>query len=324
LVKHLKVLESEAQMTKVLLEKVGALNTDFIPLREDGFILWPLNFEVDGNILDMPGTPSTKISRDYRKKLPSEIKAIAPRAFDIFGNIAIIKLSEELEPFFSNISDSLISSNPNIDKVALDLGVKGDFRVRKLKMISDNSNFVASHKENGLTFTLDISKVYFSPRLAMERYRLSNLVSKGEAVLDAFAGAAPFSVTLAKKGAFVTSIDANPDSESWANKNFINNGILSENFVFHCSRVEEYNFRNKTFDRVIMNNPTDPLSYLSTLSKLVNPGGLIHMYMIDSKDADFDISECLDKDFKCDRIRKVHPYSPSSVMKVFDITRINF
>ena len=38
-----------------------------------------------------------------------------------------------------------------------------------------------------MEFEADISKVYFSPRLATERERLSLLVQRGEFVLDAFA-----------------------------------------------------------------------------------------------------------------------------------------
>ena len=63
-------------------------------------------------------------------------------------------------------------------------------------------------------------------------------------VLDAFAGAAPFSVTLAKQGAFVKSIDSNPDAENWARHNYKLNNISEQNFSFHCSNVEDYNFGN--------------------------------------------------------------------------------
>ena len=321
MINHLKVNESAAQSTKLLLEQIGALNTDFLPINKEGHIFWPLNFEVEGEVIPMEGKPSTKVSRDYRLNLPDDLRVIAPRAFDIFGDIAIIKLPHELEPHFKAISDSIVNSNKNINKVAIDLGVKGDYRVRKLKMIYGEDNFVATHKENGLTFVLDISKVYFSPRLSMERNRLSKLVSSGETVLDAFACAAPFSVTLAKQGAFVKSIDSNPDAENWARHNYKLNNISEQNFSFHCSNVEDYNFGNARFDRIIMNNPTNSLSYLPLLSALVKFNGHIHFYYIDSKEVDFNIESMLGDGFICTKVRKVHPYSPSALLKVFDIKR---
>jgi len=321
LIKHLQVLENDAQRAKDFLEECGALNNDFLPIKRDGFVFWPLKFEVDGTVIELKGTPSTKTSRDYRLHLPLQLQSLAPRAFDIFGNIAIIKIPEEILPHAKIIADSLIANNLNIDKVALDLGVTGEYRIRKLKMLSGDHDFIAKHKENGLIFTLDISKVYFSPRLSMERQRLSMLISKEEHVLDAFAGAAPFSVTLAKKGAFVTSVDSNPASEYWANENFRVNQVSRNGYEFFCSKIEDINFNSKSFDRIIMNNPTNPLSYLDKLSKLVKPGGWIHLYFIDSKDEDLDILNYLNEEFRCDSIRKVHPYSPSSTLKVFDITR---
>ncbi len=322
MINHLKVNETAAQSTKVFLEQIGALNTDFLPINIEGHIFWPLNFEVEGELILMEGKPSTKVSRDYRANLPDVLRVLAPRAFDIFGDIAIIKLPHELEPHFNTISDSIVNSNTNIDKVAIDLGVKGDYRVRKLKMIYGEDNFVATHKENGLTFVLDISKVYFSPRLSMERNRLSKLISNGETVLDAFAGAAPFSVTLAKQGAFVKSIDSNPDAEKWARHNYKLNNIPEQNFSFHCSNVENYNFGNDRFDRIIMNNPTNSLTYLPVLSNLVKLNGYIHFYYIDSKEEDLNVENILGDSFICTKVRKVHPYSPSALLKVFDIKRM--
>ena len=321
MINHLKVNESAAQSTKVLLEQSGALNRDFLPINKGGHIFWPLNFEVDGEIILMEGKPSTRVSRDYRANLPDDLRDITPRAFDIFGDIAILKLPYDLEPHFKIISESIVNSNKNINKVAIDLGVKGDYRVRKLKMIHGEDTFVATHKENGLTFVLDISKVYFSPRLSMERNRLSKLVSSGEKVLDAFAGAAPFSVTLAKQGAFVKSIDSNPDAENWAIHNYKLNNVSEQNFSFHCSEIENYNFGDASFDRIIMNNPTNSLSYLPLLSKLVKLNGYIHFYYIDSKEDDFNIQKILGDGFICTKVRKVHPYSPATLLKVFDIKR---
>ena len=94
MIKHLKVPDNKAQEAKSFLEESRALNDSFLPIKKEGYILWPLNFEVDGEIIECEGIKATRRSRDYRLRLPLEIQNIAPRAFDIFGDIAIIKLSE--------------------------------------------------------------------------------------------------------------------------------------------------------------------------------------------------------------------------------------
>ena len=136
-------------------------------------------------------------------------------------------IAPPIESIFSIISEALLESHTNINKVALDHGVKGDYRIRDLEMLIGDSNFVATQKENGFQFKLEISKVYFSPRLAMERKRIYDIAISNEDVLDAFAGASPFAVSLSSKGCNVTAVDANPNSEKWSHKNFsLNNNCV--------------------------------------------------------------------------------------------------
>ena len=73
---------------------------------------------------------------------------MAPRAFDIFGEIAIIKLPEVIHEYSESIASALIQSNPNVTKAAMDLGVKGPYRVRELNFIGGEPGFVTTHKEN--------------------------------------------------------------------------------------------------------------------------------------------------------------------------------
>ena len=319
MIKHLRVADSKAQETKIFLEELKALNDLFLPIKEKGYILWPLNFEVEGEIIECEGLSSTRISRDYRLRLPLAIREIAPRAFDIFGDIAIIKLSDLSMEHSKIISEALLESHTNINKVALDLGVKGDYRVRDLEMLIGDSNFVATQKENGFEFRLDISKVYFSPRLAMERKRIYDVADSSEDVLDAFAGASPFAVSLASKGCNVTAVDANPNSEKWSHINFELNNILEYNFI--CSKIEDFLPSLSLYDRIIMNNPTNSLPYLEMLSNKLKPNGIIHLYKIMEDEEDFEVKDYLGSNCECTFERIVHPYSPQSSLIVFDIIK---
>jgi tRNA (guanine37-N1)-methyltransferase len=321
LIKHLRVSKSKAQEAKIFLEESNALNESFLPIKEEGYILWPLNFEVEGEIILCEGKKSTRVSRDYRLRLPKKIQNLAPRAFDIFGDIAIIKLSEESRPYSELICSALLESHGNIHKIALDLGVKGEYRIRRLEMLFGDLNFVSTHRENSFEFTLDISQVYFSPRLSLERKRVHDIAKSDEKILDAFAGAAPFSVALASKGCKVTSVDPNPAANLWSHKNFEINNIAKTNYDFINSRIEDVVSELPLYDRIIMNHPTKSLNYLEILSKKLNTKGTLHLYAIVEKGDNFQVNKYLNSDFKCIFEREVHAYSPQSSLKVFDITK---
>jgi len=140
-------------------------------------------------------------------------------------------------------------------------------------------------------------------------------------VLDAFAGVAPFSISVAMKGCKVTSLDSNPEAIKWALKNFDRNGINKKYFSFFTSKFEDYHFGAQKFDRIILNNPTNCLPFLDKAMKLVVKMGMIHFYSICPKDDSFQISRYLTEEFECIAKREVHAYSPSSSLFVFDIRR---
>ena len=302
MISHLKVANNKAEEAKSFLKDKGYLNESYLPIKKDNSVLWPLNqnsVPFKGKIVICNGLVHNKKTRDYRLNLDKEIRDIAPRSFDIFGDIAILRLRRDSEVYERQIAEALLLSHKNIKTICVDLGVRGEFRIRDLRVISGDNNFISVHKENGMKFEADISKVYFSPRLATERERLSSLVNNHEDVLDAFAGVAPFSISVAMKGCKVTSLDSNPEAVKWALKNFDSNGINKKYFSFFTSKFENYHFGAQKFDRIILNNPTNCLPFLDKAMKLVVKMGMIHFYCICPKDDSFQLSEYLAEDFEC-------------------------
>ena len=324
MISHLRVANKKAEEAKFFLKNKGYLNEKYLPIKENNFVLWPLNqasVPFEGEIIICKGLVHNRKSRDYRLNMDKKIKDIAPRSFDIFGDIAILKLPSGSEIYEEQIAEALLLSHKNIKTVCIDLGVHGEFRIRDLRVISGNTNFISIHKENGMEFEADISKVYFSPRLATERERLSSLINKPENVLDAFAGVAPFSISMAMKGCKVTSLDSNPEAMKWALRNFNRNGINEKYFSFFNAKFEDYDFGVQKFDRIILNNPTNCLPFLDKAMNLVVERGIIHFYIICPKDGSFQLSKYLAEEFECTAKREVHAYSPSSSLFVFDIRR---
>src|SRR5579875_1936754 len=110
-------------------------------------------------------------------------------SFDVIGDIAVIKIPPELSEREQIIADTILAKMKNVRTVLKqDSPVRGEFRTREVSYVSGEKKFTAIYKENQCLFKVDVSKVYFSPRLSTERKRIASLVKEGERILNMFAG----------------------------------------------------------------------------------------------------------------------------------------
>ena len=105
------------------------------------------------------------------EKIYNELENFWPQSFDQIGELIIIKLEKEVEIFAKEIAQSLLSQNKKATRIFQDLGVQGNFRIRRLNLIggSEKLGGETKVKENGVEFSVDPTKGYYSPRLATER-----------------------------------------------------------------------------------------------------------------------------------------------------------
>ena len=223
-------MEGESFRKKLLDD--GLLNTSLKIRSSDGSLLLPLTdpkglegYEIlleDFEEREMPES-------DYRQlvTVPDELVPLLPSSFDVVGDIAIIRLPDELIPHAREVGGALMVVLPRLRTVALDRGVRGEFRVRDLQVVAGEDSTRTVHVEFGLRFRVDPARVYFNPRLANERMRVTSLVSKGEVVVDMFAGIGPFSVTIARhaKPSIVYAIDINPEAVTLMRENISLNRV---------------------------------------------------------------------------------------------------
>ena len=324
MIPHLKVQRADAETARARLERKGLLHPDFRAQHDGDFVLWPLAGAVEGEIVQREGLPARAVGRDYRDALPPELRALAPRAFDMLGHVGILRLSDEAEPHAAAIAQALLESHTNLRTVAVDSGVQGQWRVRYLVVVAGEDNLVVQHRENNLRFEVDLQQVFFSPRLAGERARIAALVRPGERLLDAFAGVGPFAITAARAGAQAVAIDGNPAAEKWALRNCEFNNLSSESFEFHTGLAEELVPRLGSFDRVVANHPTGSLAFIATGLAALTPGGVLHLYLLADRKAPelpTGVAEALGDFASVSGSRMVHPYSPGRELRVLDLLR---
>ena len=266
--------------------------------------------------------------KDFRVlvDLPDNLRMYLPSSYDVLGSIAIVKISDEVLPFANEIGQAIIATQKSIQTVCLDVGVVDEFRTRGVKVVAGRKGMETVHKEYGLTFKMDVSKVFFSPRLARERVIVAGQVQPGEVVVDMFAGVGPFSILIAKtrEPRIVHAIDSNPDAVRYMRDNIELNRASGVDPILGDARTEIAKLEKA--DRIIMNLPHNAHEFLHEAIGALKPSGIIHFYAIMEEDELEDrMNGIRSAAIKEDRVlkplarRKVKSYSPSLNFYAFDL-----
>ena len=215
--------------------------------------------------------------------MPSDLLSKLPRSFDVVGDIAILELDSELAGFERKISEAIMEVHPNVRAVFAKSGeVSGPERVRPLRYVAGENRTRTIHREQGCVFNVDLSKVFFSPRLSTEHQRVALLVEKCERVIDMFAGVGPFSILIARRvgDVRVEAIDANPQAIELVRENVRANKVGSKVYT-HLGDARNIvrDELARTASRVIMNHPSASKDFISDACTALQPsGGIIHYY----------------------------------------------
>ncbi|MCL4451014.1 MAG: class I SAM-dependent methyltransferase family protein [Candidatus Thermoplasmatota archaeon] len=267
----------------------------YIPLSEDSSPMPGY-----GEIVDMP--PRLPLHQSF----PRAIRG----SYDRIGDIAIIKLRNSQRA--ADLADAILRSGSGVVSVWKDSGIQGEYRTRKLEWLAGEKKTVSLYSENQARFMLDISKVYFSPRLATERMRLARRIHDGEYIIDMFAGIGPFGIIIAKnRDVEITCIDANPDAIHFM-KESIKLNKLKGKISPVLGQVETVMHGLPRADRIIMNLPHDSMNYLDLAKASLKDDGIIHLYMIGSMaDTEENMEKIRKNGLTVTDKRIVHGYSPT-------------
>lgn len=234
-------------------------------------------------------------------------------SYDRIGDIAIIKIKDRKRALL--LSKSLMESSSGITTIFHDTGLEGDFRTRKLELLSGDGHTETIYQENGARFLVDVSKVYFSPRLATERQRVVSAVRDGEVIVDMFAGIGPFSIAISRtKKVVVYAIDSNQHAIEFMRRSIELNKLVGE-IVPVLGDTSELAVSFHDVDRAIMNLPHEGARYLSAANQMLKTGGMVHFYVIgDVTVIEETMERCRNSGFSIENKRIVHGYSPGQDM----------
>jgi len=172
------------------------------------------------------------------------------------------------------------------------------------------------HRECGIRYLLDPSRVMFSAGNRVEKERLRALVQPGEKVADMFAGIGYFTLPLALAGAHVHAMEIDPLAFQYLQRN------IELNRVRAIVSPELGDCRACLFgvyDRIVMGH-FDSLRYLGDALAHVHPGSVIHVHT--AGDATGEIERVLSARSLCARTvaRRVKKLGPHTWHYVQDVT----
>lgn len=201
------------------------------------------------------------------------------KSFDIIGDIVILEIPDEYEEYKFIIGEAALKFTKRRSVYRKTSEIKGIIRTRELEHLAGDDVSETVHKEFGSRLLLDVKKVYFSPRLATERRRISNQIKDNEIVIDMFAGIGPFSISIAREhNVKIYSIDINPDAFKYLKENIDLNKLKGTIIPLFGDVGEVLVNLNLKSDRIIMNLPGTAWNFLDTAIKSLKPGGTLHYY----------------------------------------------
>ena len=290
----LKVPKNNADRIRRVLLNQSLINLDMKIKRVDDFVYIPLTVQPDKELMDELAnfeveitdtefeihTKGPKSLKDYLKdKIEDDKIEDIKKSFDIIGDVVILEIPEDFEDYKHIIGEAALKFTKRKAVYRKTSEIKGVIRTRELEHLAGEDNSETIHREFGSRFMLDVKKVYFSPRLATERRRISDQVQNNEIIIDMFAGIGPFPISIAREhNAKIYAIDINPYAYKYIKKNIELNKLEGKIIPLLGDVGEVLNGLNIKADRIIMNLPGTAWNFLDTAIKNLKPGGVLHYY----------------------------------------------
>ncbi len=198
-----------------------------------------------------------------------------PSSYQIIGDIMLLKpmkikaLGEKRK-----LASAILQLYPYIKTVCEAKPIKGEFREPKIIRLAGN-NLVTTHKEHGILYKMDVSKVMFSKGNLFERKRIISQVKPNEIIADMFAGIGYFSLGIARKAEKIYTIEKNKTAYKYLKENITLNKI--KNIIPILADNRKVKLENVA-DRIIMGYFPNTSRFLPAALKIAKKKCIIHFH----------------------------------------------
>jgi tRNA wybutosine-synthesizing protein 2 len=202
-------------------------------------------------------------------------------SYYIIGNIAILSPKRK-DIDKEKLAKAVMQINPKVKAVYIKRKVSGELRISELELIGGENISRTIFKENGLSFVVDVKKVYVNPTLGGERNKIKDEVKENEKILDTFCGYGGIAIHASTISRYVVAGDLNIEGLE-----MLRESLSLNKKKIHLIDIVQYDahnlpFRDKVFDKVYADNPTMILEFLNELCR-VTKGELI-IYILTTKE----------------------------------------
>ncbi len=289
---------------------------------------------VDDGYLYIPVADPTAVSETFEvvshevparetQTMPADILGFDP-SYERLGDVVL--LDEDTQERAFEIAQAIVDSDLPVETVLNKQSkIKGETRVRDWAVLAGEGTETV-HREYGCAFALDLDSVYFSPRLATERHRVTEQVAPDERVFDMFAGVGPFVIPAATRGATAVGVDINETAIEYLRHNAQRNGV-ADRVTAICDDVRAVASEYADWaDRVVMNLPHSADDFLDTAVTIAGDDCVLHYYDIQHEDAPFQPGEdairaaaAPDYEVTVENRHTVRSYAPHEVNVCLDV-----
>ena len=309
------VIKVKKQEVQKFIEKYkNFIDFDYKFKRDMENVIIPLKEKIPGfDVLEING---------FEKK--KDLKPRIGKSFDIIGEVAIFNFLDVSEEDIKKIKEIY----PFIKSICVkNKKIENKYRVPKLKIVY-GSDCETTYRENGIVLKLDVSKVYFSPRLSYERKRIFDQIENDEKIFVPFAGIGPYTILFTKyKNVEVYAVELNPIAYEYLVENVKLNKVENKVFCYHGDAKEIVKkFEDQYFDRIVMPLPRYSHEFLNDFLPKLKKNGIIHYYRIAESKEDIinELDQIIGKEkYKILNIRKTGSVTPTEDRYCFDIMILN-
>jgi tRNA wybutosine-synthesizing protein 2 len=285
-----RVARSDAEALRKDITSERLLDKTHAIIDEDNHVIIPVKSEPDEVLLKkyeaelverlFPERKHREDPIDSIRRLvsiPEDLKHLLPSKWEMFGNLAVIRLEAQLDEYECEIAEAY-AVVLGLKAVLRDVGgIKGEYRQPVIRTLL-GKDAVATHLENGIRYRFDATKIMFSSGNIEERLRMADLKCDGETIVDMFAGIGYFSIPLAvyQKPMKIIACELNPVAFQYLEENIALNQVsrivkpvLGDNRDLPGEDIA---------DRVVMGYVKTTHEYLPTAIRLLKSGGIIHYH----------------------------------------------
>jgi len=229
-------------------------------------------------------------SRNLDSEIRERLLCGLPRRWERLGDLVLLPQTA----FIGGGWDAILDSEPQEvwEAVAAALKSKklgrqqsimsGPLRRSQAELLLGEDGRV-QHKENGLLYCFDATSVMFSSGNVSERIRMARMSTRGETVLDLFAGIGYYTLPLLVHGGVehLHACEMNPESAVDLRRNLATNGVTDRCTVHEGDnqQILDASGIEGSIDRVLLGLlPDSSAAWPLALSALKGEGGWLHVH----------------------------------------------